>query len=170
MRLNRTAMLASGVGLSLGTLVLAGCSGNAQENGSGDPESSGQKPADPPTLMPGIELASLEQTNTQTQPTVIDLNVEQLQPLVASGHLRLIDVRTAEEVADGIIPGARHIPLDGFDPALLDPRSIQNVVLYCRSGRRSAAAAQKLSAFTGKPALHLAGGILEWQAAGHTIE
>lgn len=98
--------------------------------------------------------------------TTETLDVGTLSGLLDEGNIRLIDVRTDEEVAEGMIPGAEHIALDSFDPAQLDLSDGLEVVLYCRSGRRSAIAAERLAAFTAKPAKHLEGGILAWEGAG----
>ena len=46
----------------------------------------------------------------------------------------------------------------------------REVVLYCRSGRRSAMAGEKLAAVTGEPVEHLEGGMLAWEAAGQPVE
>jgi len=81
---------------------------------------------------------------------------------MAAGNVRLIDVRTDVEVAEGAIPGAEHIALDRFDPAKLDLSDGREVVLYCRTGRRSAIAG-------GKPVEHLAGGIIAWDEAQQPI-
>jgi len=105
-----------------------------------------------------------------TAAPMIDLTPEQLAARLTAGNIRLIDVRTAEEVAEGMIPGAEHIPLDAFDPAKLGPPDGREVVLYCRSDRRSAVAAAKLAEATGEPATHLEGGILAWEAAGQPVE
>jgi len=101
---------------------------------------------------------------------LIGLSPEQLAERLKAGNIRLIDVRTAEEVAAGTIPGAEHLPLDQFDPAKLGADDGREVVLYCRSGRRSAIAGEKLAAATGEPVVHLAGGILAWEAAGLSLE
>jgi len=101
---------------------------------------------------------------------LIDLTPEELAARLATGKVRLIDVRTDAEVAEGVIPGAEHIPLDRFDPAALGPDDGRSVVLYCRSGRRSAMAGEKLAETTGKPAEHLAGGILAWEESGQPLE
>ena len=117
--------------------------------------------------LPGLELAavgSAEQTKA-AQVSVIDLTVEDLQAKMAAGNLRLIDVRRDDEVAQGMIPGAEHIALDAFDPAALDLSDGREVVLYCRSGRRSGIAAERLAAHTGEAAQHLAGGYLAWVEA-----
>lgn len=104
------------------------------------------------------------------RPPMIDLTPEEVAARLAAGNVRLIDVRTPEEVAEGMIPGAEHIPLDQFDPARLGPPDGREVVLYCRSGRRSALAGEKLAEATGAPVEHLAGGILAWEEAGQPLE
>jgi len=64
--------------------------------------------------------------------------------LVASG-VTVIDVRTPAEFASGHVPGARNIPHDEVGRRLAEIGSADApVLLYCRSGRRSALAAQTL--------------------------
>ena len=101
---------------------------------------------------------------------VVDLSTAELNALIANGNIRLIDVRRDDEVAEGMIPGAEHIMLDDFDPAQLDLSDGREVVLYCRSGRRSGIAAERLAAHTGEPVKHLDGGIMAWQEAGLELE
>lgn len=96
------------------------------------------------------------------------LDVRQFAALIESGKAVLIDVRTAEEFAEGHIAGAVNMPLDAFDPALVPQVAGKQTVLYCRSGKRSLAAAEMLASATGS-ATHLAGGILGWQSAGGQI-
>ncbi len=105
----------------------------------------------------------------QAAAPVIDLTVEQLIALQATGEIRLIDVRTPEEVAEGMIAGAMHIPLDDLEPAKLDFSDGRKPVFYCRSGRRSAQAAGRMSEHLGEPVQHLEGGILAWQEAGQLL-
>jgi rhodanese-related sulfurtransferase len=100
---------------------------------------------------------------------MIELSPEQLVERLKAGNVRLIDVRTDEEVASGTIPGAEHIPLDQFDPTKLGADDEREIVLYCRSGRRSAMAGAKLAEATGKPVEHLEGGILAWEEAGLSL-
>lgn len=96
------------------------------------------------------------------------LEVRQFAALIESGKAVLIDVRTAEEFAEGHIAGAMNMPLDAFDPARVPQVEGKQTVLYCRSGKRSLAAAEMLAAATGSAA-HLAGGILVWQSEGGKI-
>lgn len=64
--------------------------------------------------------------------------------LVTAGA-KVVDVRTPEEFASGHVPGAVNIPYEevGRRAAEIGPRGAP-VVLYCRSGRRSAIAAEAL--------------------------
>ncbi len=59
----------------------------------------------------------------------------------------VIDVRTPEEFSSGHIDGAINIPYDQIDaklPALNKTKKDENILVYCRSGRRSEAAKQTL--------------------------
>ena len=104
-------------------------------------------------------------TAEQTMPRVTTIAAGALADRLAAGEVRLIDVRTPEEFAEGHIAGAINIPLDTFDPDRLPQAGSRETVLYCRSDRRSGIAAQRLAAATGKTAVHLEGGILAWEAA-----
>ena len=120
----------------------------------------------------GVELArpaDAEAGAIAASAALIDLSPAELAARMAAGNVRLIDVRTDVEVAEGAIPGAEHIALDRFDPAKLDLSDGREVVLYCRSGRRSAIASERLAAATGKPVKHLAGGIIAWDEAQQPI-
>jgi phage shock protein E len=52
----------------------------------------------------------------------------------------LLDVRTAEEFGAGHIPGALLFPYDELEAKFKDPDKGRPIVVYCRSGRRSAIA------------------------------
>jgi phage shock protein E len=72
--------------------------------------------------------------------------VQSLHPgrrLVAEGAL-LLDVRTPAEFASGHVAGATNIPVQELPARLGELRDAPRVVVYCRSGARSAAAAQML--------------------------
>jgi len=69
-----------------------------------------------------------------------------LASLLSSEDARalLIDVRTAEEYAEGHIPGAILIPYDEIGARFSEPDKARPIVVYCHSGRRSAIAASTL--------------------------
>lgn len=78
------------------------------------------------------------------------------------GHL-IVDVRRQDEYDAGHIPGAVCVPLESIGTErpsrLVDPDQI--LLLYCRSGRRSKEAAQKLAQL-GYTRVYEFGGILDW--------
>lgn len=78
------------------------------------------------------------------------------------GHI-IVDVRRQEEYDEGHIPGAILIPNETIisekPDELSDPD--QTILIYCRSGRRSKEAAQKL-ADMGYTNIYEFGGIIDW--------
>ena len=81
--------------------------------------------------------------------------------LAAHEDFTLLDVREPNEWEIGHIEGARLVPLATVREAIptLDPE--KEVVVYCRSGKRSADAVRQLSA-AGLRATNVTGGILRW--------
>jgi len=57
----------------------------------------------------------------------------------------LLDVRRADEYAEGRIPGAVNLPYDEIAAGKPDVPKDRLVIVYCRTGRRSAIAAESLS-------------------------
>lgn len=57
----------------------------------------------------------------------------------------LLDVRTAEEFKEGRIPSAVLAPYDALSASFAEPDKNRPIVVYCRSGRRSAIAAETLA-------------------------
>ncbi|MCB2049019.1 MAG: rhodanese-like domain-containing protein [Novosphingobium sp.] len=106
-----------------------------------------------------------EATASATRSEIATVDAVGLESRIARDEVRLIDVRTPEEYAEGHIEGATNIPLNLFDPAAIKEEAGKETVLYCRSGRRSAIAADMLAKAWGKPVRHLSGGVLAWEAA-----
>lgn len=79
--------------------------------------------------------------------------------------VRLVDVREPSETAEGIVVGARLLPLGEItrDPAA--HADLEGAILYCAAGKRSAAA-QKALARAGVTVLSVAGGYQALQSAG----
>ena len=93
------------------------------------------------------------------------IKVDEFAKLVDNKDVQLLDVRTAEEYAEGHMSGAMNIDVKQSTfiadaTQQLDTR--KEVAVYCRSGRRSAMAAGML-AKEGYRVVNLDGGILEWQ-------
>lgn len=83
-------------------------------------------------------------------------------------HL-LIDVRTSEEFTSGHIPGAINISVQTLSDRLNEIPAGETIVVYCRTGNRSAAATQILVGAGYAPVYDL-GGIQDWVSAGYPVE
>jgi rhodanese-related sulfurtransferase len=98
-------------------------------------------------------------------------NFDSITPQAAYEKLQkeeplLIDVRTPEEYNEGHIEGSLLIPLDTLEanlPKLANSKD-RPLIVYCRSGARSAIASRLLADQGFKP-LNVSGGINEWSAA-----
>lgn len=77
----------------------------------------------------------------------------------------VLDVRTDDEVAEGIIPNAIHLDIykgQEFIDALEDLDKSKNYYVYCRSGNRSGQACQIMEELGFANAYNLEGGMLQW--------
>jgi rhodanese-related sulfurtransferase len=98
-----------------------------------------------------------------------DVSPKQAEELIREGEAQLVDVREPYEHEAGRIAGARHIELERLpgEAATLDRE--RPIVFYCRTGSRSALAAQAFEA-SGYDARNLDGGLEAWVGAGLPIE
>ncbi len=110
-------------------------------------------------------VATLSAGNAE--PSVMEVDAEDLRAWSAAGEVMLVDVREDEEFADERIPGALHLPLSRLDPLTFGffARG-RRVVLHCLSGGRSAKAGACLRSAGHDDIAHLRGGLLAWKAAG----
>ncbi|MFL0504052.1 rhodanese-like domain-containing protein [Kocuria rhizophila] len=77
---------------------------------------------------------------------------------------QVLDVREDFEVAEGMIPGAVHIPMGQLGARLAELEKDRPVIVVCRSGNRSARVAEALND-AGYTADTMAGGMTAWQRA-----
>jgi rhodanese-related sulfurtransferase len=98
-----------------------------------------------------------------------DYTPQQVSELLAKGQIQLIDVREPYEVEAGRIAGARHVALAELAARADTLERDQPIVFYCRSGARSAMATEAFRG-AGFDAHNMAGGLLEWDAAGLPLE
>ena len=103
--------------------------------------------------------------NGKTNERVKTVGVEDFARIMAQKDVRLIDVRTPKEYADGHLAGAENIDVKASDFAERIRDIKGTVAVYCRSGKRSLMAAEQL-AKQGCTVYNLNGGILAWQKAG----
>ncbi|MDQ6820677.1 MAG: rhodanese-like domain-containing protein [Actinomycetota bacterium] len=98
-----------------------------------------------------------------------DLSPTQVAELLARGGIELVDVRQAHEHEAGRITGDIHIELSELAERAPEMPRDAAIVFYCRSGARSGMAAQAFRG-AGYDAHNLAGGLLDWVAAGLPLE
>ena len=103
--------------------------------------------------------------NTACSQNFENYEVKEFAELIADSNVVILDVRKADEFAEGHIKGA--ILIDQFQNDFLEQAKAKlpvdkTIAIYCRSGRRSANAAGKL-ADVGYKCVNLKGGILAWK-------
>ena len=99
------------------------------------------------------------------QAAITTVGVEEFASMMTQPDVRLIDVRTPKEYAEGHLLGAENIDVKAADFAERIDGIDGTVAVYCRSGKRSLMAAEQL-AKQGCTVYNLDGGILAWQKAG----
>lgn len=88
---------------------------------------------------------------------------EAKEAFAAPGNYIILDVRRADEYAEGHIPGAINVANEDIGDEMPSelPDLDQAIYVYCRSGRRSKEASSKLAAL-GYTNIYEFGGILDW--------
>jgi rhodanese-related sulfurtransferase len=104
----------------------------------------------------------------------------ELAPLSQEAYLALpksgeqapfvLDVRAPEEFVTGHVPGAVNIPHEQVAARMAEVPKDKEVVLYCRSGRRAAMAAEVLAANGYTRLKHLEGDMPAWIEKGRPVE
>ncbi len=104
--------------------------------------------------------------NGHNKPMAIKtIGVEEFAKTITQQDVRLIDVRTPKEYAEGHLAGAENIDVKAPDFAQRIKNIEGTVAVYCRSGKRSMMAAEQFAA-NGCAVYNLDGGIMAWQRAG----
>jgi rhodanese-related sulfurtransferase len=90
-----------------------------------------------------------------------------LKQWLAQKRVTLVDVREPAEYAGEHLANSVLVPLSQFAPNQIPVDPDKTLVLYCRSGNRSAQAAQKLLGAGFEEVTHLDGGIEGWKQTGY---
>lgn len=94
--------------------------------------------------------------NDTIEPEVVKSRLE------GGEKLTIIDVREDDEVAQGMIPGARHIALGTIPERYAEIPQEGEVILVCRSGNRSGRAKQYLESLGYNNLRNMTGGMMAW--------
>ena len=105
------------------------------------------------------------QEETQTMAKYLMISPEEAKEMMDERNdILILDVREEHEYKAGHVPGAKLLVLDSITEetaAAVIPTKDTTTLIYCRSGRRSKIAADKL-ADMGYTNLYEFGGILDW--------
>ena len=96
-----------------------------------------------------------------------EIEASDLNSMMATSKVVLVDVRNDDEVARGIIPGATHLPLALLPVKYESLSGDDALVFYCHSGMRSAQAAAFIANKGRTNVFNLRGGVLAWGEAGY---
>jgi rhodanese-related sulfurtransferase len=102
-----------------------------------------------------------------TAPTK-SVDVQAANEMRKQENVVVIDVREPNEYAAGHIPEATLIPQGQIEQRLAEIPKDKQVLLVCRSGRRSGEVTRLLTA-KGYDAQNMAGGMLKWAEAGFEV-
>ena len=135
-------------------LLLAGCGKNEHTSDSSDSVTSSENSSRVQSSESEIAAKSYHQISQEEAKKMMSEN---------DGHI-IVDVRTQEEYDEGHIPYAVCIPNESITDTQPEglPDLDQIILVYCRSGRRSKEAAQKLFDM-GYTNVYEFGGIIDWK-------
>jgi rhodanese-related sulfurtransferase len=100
-----------------------------------------------------------------------DIELDEFEKKMASEKYLLVDVRTAEEFAEGHIKGAINIDYlaENFSIEIQELELESPVLLYCRSGNRSSKAMKTMKELGFKEVYNLEGGIKGWISENNPV-
>lgn len=130
-------------------------------------------------VIQAVRGLDMEEIRTQYAEKLAELDRQQERDVdsatfaekIARPGVVVLDVRTPAEYADGHLPGAVLMDIQGSDFAArmkeLDPSA--EYAVYCRSGNRSGQALRIFEANGLTSVYHLAGGVLDWSQSGRAL-
>ena len=117
-------------------------------------------------------MSTFRQLLDQVRAGIREVDVDGARALIENDHAAVVDVREADEVEQGIVPGAIAIPRGYLELRIEDavPDKSAPVLLYCAGGTRSALAAKSLQDLGYSNVVSLDGGFNAWKDAGQPWE
>lgn len=116
-------------------------------------------------IQTNTQTSSESSSETQAEPIAKDISIEESKKLIDEGEVTLIlDVRNEDEFAEGHLKNAIQISVDNLKESLSDIEKFKDelVLVYCRSGKRSAEAMDILKENGFKNLIHMKDGISKW--------
>lgn len=100
---------------------------------------------------------------TSKESGITKIDVETLQNRLENEEITLLDVREVDEYVGGHIEGAVNAPLSSLNETELPYPKDEPVYVICRSGNRSAQAAQLLKERGYTEIYDVSGGMIAWE-------
>lgn len=121
-----------------------------------------------------LENVSTQDENTeqsgQLKNEVITVGVDDVfNMLKDKDKYFLLDVRTPKEYGEGFIENSVLIPLSELESRISEIPGDKPIIVYCRSGNRSAQAAEILIKNNFNQVYNMMGGITEWVKRGYPL-
>lgn len=159
------------IGLGIGALLvmgLAGCAGAKAGTTARAQTETGMETGMTAGMETEMEEPMGEQENTQMEPQPEEtayhkISAAEAKEMMDQSEVIIVDVRTLQEYQEGHVPGAVNIPNEEIldtEPELLNDKDA-TLLVYCRSGRRSKDASDKLVKM-GYKNVYDFGGIIDW--------
>ncbi|MBI6058196.1 rhodanese-like domain-containing protein [Clostridium perfringens] len=134
--------------LTLTASLFVGCGNNNTENKDANTQTSSESSSE-----------------TRSEAVSKDISIDESKKLINDGEVTLIlDVRNEDEFAEGHLKNAIQIPVKELKENLSDIEKFKDelVLVYCRSGKRSAEAVDILKENGFKNLVHMKDGISKW--------
>ncbi|WP_125142598.1 rhodanese-like domain-containing protein [Clostridium transplantifaecale] len=155
------------IGLGIGVLLVMGLAGCARAK-AGTTTQAQMETGMTAGMETETEEPMGEQENTQMEPQTEEaayhkISAAEAKEMMDQTEVTVVDVRTLQEYKEGHVPGAINIPneeIQDTEPELLNDKDAM-LLVYCRSGRRSKDASDKLVKM-GYKNVYDFGGIIDW--------
>lgn len=96
-------------------------------------------------------------------------SAELMDRMEQGADFHLLDIRSDAEVAQGVLPGAEHVPMHLLPAKIPEYPPDKDIVLYCRSGARSYHACAYFAQHGVHNVVNLRGGIIAWARHGYEV-
>lgn len=98
------------------------------------------------------------------------IDVHAAKRMIEEGGVQIVDSREPHEHAEGHVPAAVNIPHMSTLPRAAELATDRPILFICKSGQRSAVAAEFASALGLSPLYNVEGGHDAWHEAGYAMD
>jgi len=115
---------------------------------------------------------SIRSRNISLMSRIKEISVSDLHRMLRKeNHFDLLDIRTPAEIERGVLPNARSLAMH-LIPLKLSffSESNKQIVIYCRTGSRSAQVCRFLNQQGINNVISLRGGVVKWASGGHPMD